>query len=274
MTEKTQPTQQRFALPGPINLQARVGQGSLCVHAADDVTEAVVELAARHARSDIVERTTVELRGRTLTVMTPRQGGVFEMLRSHCALDITITVPTGTAMKITTFTAAVTVTGRSGSVDLSGGAADLALDHVDGDLRLRFGSGSATAQRVTGGVEARSGSGQVRFGAVHGLVRCVCGSGRIEVAECHGPTRFRAGSGGAYLAAVFADVDVVTGSGDLSIGLPAGRAARLDVTTGSGRVDSQLPIVDVPTTKGEPIRVRARAGSGNIQLFRAHGAGS
>jgi hypothetical protein len=62
---------------------------------------------------------------------------------------------------------------------------------------------------------------------------------------------------------------VARGSGSIAIGLPAGQPARLDVTTGSGRVDSDLPIEDSPATQHNPITVRARTGSGNVRLFRA-----
>ena len=39
--------------------------------------------------------------------------------------------------------------------------------------------------------------------------------------------------------------------------------------TGSGRVNSELPITDAPAATGDPITVRARTGSGDVRLFRA-----
>lgn len=263
-----------FALTGPINLQARLGHGSLTVTARDDLTEAGVTLVPRSQDSDIVERIVVELSDRTLMVTAPRPGGVFDLpifglCRDRDAVDVSVTVPSGTPIKASSFTADVVVRGRCGSADIASGASDVTLDHVDGDLRLRYGAGNVSVQRVTGSVEARSGSGSARFGEIGGALRCGCGSGRVEVGTIHGLARFRAGSGDAHLAAVFGDVDVATGSGGLSVGLPEGRPARLDVTTGSGRVNSELPIVSVPTSKGRPIRVRARTGSGDIRLFRA-----
>jgi hypothetical protein len=68
---------------------------------------------------------------------------------------------------------------------------------------------------------------------------------------------------------VHGDVDVASGTGELAIGIPAGQAARLDVTTGSGRVNSELPVEERPATAGRAITVRARTGSGDIRLFRA-----
>ncbi len=264
-----------FPLTGPINLQVRAGHGSVTVQAEDGLAEARVDIVPRREDSQILQRATVDMHGRTLQVITPRQGGLFEMIadrwRGTNAADLTITVPSGTAMKISSFTSTVSVTGRAGTADIAAGAADITVDEVDGDLRLRYGSGKAAVRRVTQSVELRSGSGDAIIGEVGGSLRCGCGSGRLKVETVRGPARFRAGSGEAHLGAVYGDVDVATGSGGLTVGLPAGQPARLDVTTGSGRVDSELPVVSVPATFGDadPITVRARTGSGNVRLFRA-----
>jgi DUF4097 and DUF4098 domain-containing protein YvlB len=267
MTTKT------FPLTGPINLLGRIGRGSFTVTAQDDITEATVTLTARTKGADIVERSVVELRGPTLVVTTPRQGGIFDLTMfggrgEREAIDVAVTVPSGTAMKISTFTADVTVTGRSGSADIASGSSTIELEHVDGDLRLRYGSGVARVGRVSGSVEARSGSGHAHFGEIAGSLTSACGSGDLEVAAVRGRVRTRAGSGGASLGAVYGDVDLASGSGGLTIGLPAGTRARLDVTTGSGRVDSELRVDDAPRGKGKAINVRARTGSGDVRLVR------
>jgi hypothetical protein len=268
MTTKTIP------LTGPINLMGRIGRGSFTVTAQDNVSEATVTLAARTKDSDIVERTVVELRGPTLVVVTPRQGGIFDLAlfggrgNEREAIDVTVTVPSGTALKISTFTADVTVNGRSGSADIASGSSKITLQHIDGDLRLRYGNGTARIERVSGSVEARSGSGHAEFGDIGGSLTSACGSGELTVTAVHGAVRTRAGSGSASLGAIYGDVDVASGSGALTIGIPTGTRARLDVTTGSGRVKSDLPVDDAPRGKGKPITVRARTGSGDVRLVR------
>jgi hypothetical protein len=267
MTTKTIP------LTGPINLIGRIGHGSFTVTAKDDITEATITLVARSTDSDIVQRTAVELRGRTLTVATPRQGGVFDLAllggrRDRDALDATVIVPSGTAVKISTFTADISITGRSGNADVASGSSTIGIEHVDGDLRLRYGNGTAHVARVTGSVEARSGAGNVHFGEIGGALSCGCGTGDLTVSAVHGAVRSRAGSGTASLGAVYGDVDLASGSGAMTIGLPAGTTVRLDVTTGSGRVESDVPVEDAPRGKGRPITVRARTGSGDVRLVR------
>jgi hypothetical protein len=266
-------TTQTFPLDGPINLQARLGHGSITVNAEDDATEAAVTLTPRVKGADILERIAVELSGRTLSITAPRKGGVFDLPffggHGREAVDVVVTVPTGTATKISTFTADITVRGRIGGADIAAGASNIDVDRVGGDLRLRYGSGACTVAEVTGSVEARSGAGSARFGRIGGSLTSGCGSGELEVRSVHGRVRSRSGSGSASLGAVYDDVDLASGSGPVRIGVPAGQRARLDLTTGSGEVDSDLPISSTPLHKGRAITIRARTGSGDIRLFRA-----
>jgi len=264
-------TTQTFPITQPISLDVRIRHGSLTVTALENLSEASVSLAARTERSDILDRTTVELRGSTLHIRAPRHDGVFELLGDQAreAIDIEVLVPSGTPLKIRSDTAEVTLIGRCGAADTTCGSAELTADHIDGDLRLRHGSGNCQVERVTGSVQTRSGSGAARFGEVGGALNSVCGSGQFDIGAIHGTVRLRVGSGCATLGAIYNDIDVTSGSGELSIGVPAGVPARLDLTTGSGRVHPQLEISQTSPKGGRAITIRARTGSGDIHLFRA-----
>ena len=271
MIEKT------FPLSGPISLVVRIGHGDVVVTARDDLAQAVVRLTARDKNSDVAERTAVEFRDGALAVVAPNRGGLTDLLggwkRDRDAIDVAVEVPTGTDLKITTASAPIHVEGRSGNADLFTGSADITADAVGGDLRVRSGSSHCRIGPVTGDVVARSGSGSVALGAVGGSVQAGFGSGNLSVESCRGNVRSRAGSGDAHIGAAWGDIDFTAGSGQVSVGLPSGVSARLDVTSGSGRVRSELPIEDAPTAGGTTITVRARTGSGDIRLFRAGDAG-
>jgi hypothetical protein len=264
-----------FPLAGPINLSVRLGHGSVVVRTADDLATATVELAPNPGAEGLAEQFTVGLVGRTLTVAAPREGGLADIVsrwrqRSRDGVAVTVTIPTGTALKVMTADAPVTVTGRCGGADIATASGEIVLDHVDGDLLLRYGSAGSRVERVGGSVTVRSGSGEARFGTIEGSLEHVCGRGPLDVGEVHGAVRSRNGSGSSRLAAVYGDVDLASGSGAMSIGLPAGAAAHVNATTGSGRVRSDLPIEDHPTLATKrTITVRARTGSGDIELFRA-----
>lgn len=269
-----QRTIRRFAVTGAMNLSARLGHGSLTVRMVDDLTEAVVELTPGHGSTDLVERVTVEMSGPTLIVHAPRQGGLADLIspwRPNWAGGVAavVTVPSGTALKIATFTGSVSVQGRCSGADVTTGSGKIQLDEVDGDVLLRYGSAQSSVRKVTGSATVRSGSGDARFGEIDGDLQCGCGSGLLQVDSIHGAVRSRSGSGGARLGAVYGDVDLASGSGEMSIGLPLGVTARLDVHTGSGRVRSDLPIEERPHSRAGTITVRARTGSGDVRLYRS-----
>lgn len=268
------PIKKTFPLSGPINLNVRIAHGSVTVETEDGLAEAAVQVEADKDAVDLLEQTTVEMRGDALAVVAPRQGGIFDLpvfgpWRGRRGLHVSVRVPSGTPVRISTFTAPIRVLGRVGTADLASGAAEIAARHVDGDLRLRYGSGSAQIVQVAGAVQLRSGSGDAQFGEIGGDLVAGCGSGNLQVRVAHGIVRSRCGSGNARLDEVHGDVDVASGSGGLEVGLPAGVTARLDVHTGSGQVRSELPIEDAPRPDAPRIRLRARTGSGDVRLFRA-----
>jgi hypothetical protein len=262
-----------FPLTGPIELVIRIGHGSVTVDTADGLAEAEVVIEPGKHAGELMAQTAVDLSGRTLTVSAPRQGGLFDLpvfgRRSGRSLDVHVRVPTGTPVRISTFTAPITISGPVGRADLAWGAADVAVRDVEGDLRLRYGNGSAKAVRVTGSVQLRAGSGSAQFGEIGNGLSAGCGSGDLRARLVRGTVRSRSGSGSVELGEVHGDVDVASGSGDVAIGLPTGVAAQLDVQTGSGRVESELPIEDRPQARSATIRLRARTGHGNVRLFRA-----
>jgi hypothetical protein len=263
-----------FPLSGPINLMVRLGHGSVTVTARDGLDQAHVRLTPRDGDSSVVDRITVEQRGAVLAVVAPRQGGLSDLLggwrRDRDAVDAEIEVPTRTAMKITTASADIRIIGQSGGADLATGSAGIEVESVSGDLRVRSGSATTHVGAVTGDVVARAGSGSVSLGEVGGSVQSGFGSGDLAVETAHGNVSSRAGSGDAHIGCAFGDVEFTAGSGKVSVGLPEGVSARLDVTSGSGRVRSELPIEDGPRSDNKKsITVRARTGSGDIHLFRA-----
>ncbi|HEX4364924.1 MAG TPA: hypothetical protein VHZ75_10280 [Solirubrobacteraceae bacterium] len=264
-----------FPLTGPINLAVRIGRGSLTVRTADALQAATVELAASPGAKGFADEFTVQLVGPTLTVAAPREGGLADIVsiwrqRSRDGVSVTVTVPTGTALKLVTSNAPIAVIGRCGGADVATGSGTIVLDHVDGDLLLRYGSGGSQVDRVAGSVILHAGSGDARFGVIEGSLKHGCGRGLLDVGEVHGSVRSRNGAGSARLAMVHGDVDVASGAGPLSVGLPAGTAAHVNATTGSGRVHSDLPVQARPAPATlKRISVRARTGSGDIELFRA-----
>ncbi|MGH3824157.1 MAG: DUF4097 family beta strand repeat-containing protein [Pseudonocardiaceae bacterium] len=226
-------------------------------------TPPVGELAA-----EAVRRTIIEFAEGRLTVRGPR-----EFPLRTVPLIIQVSAPSGSS-----------ITARSGS-------ADIAVTGVAAGLDAATGSGEVRAQRCTGAAEIRTGSGDVQLGTVAGRLRVRTGSGQVDVTSVEGAAgagTVQTGSGDVRLGAVKHDVSARTGSGDLTVvdacagglelttgsgqlrvGIHPGVLAELDVSSGSGRAHSDLPVGGPPTEGDVALRVRARTGSGDALVTAA-----
>lgn len=268
------PKTHAFPLTGSINLAVQLGHGTLTVDAREDLTEATVTLAAREP--EVLERFKVELRGSTLTVSGPHQRGLSDLLGSwrkeRHAVDLTVVVPAGTAAKLETATAPITVTGRIGPAVVSTAHASIELATVTGDLRLMYGNGESRVDAVTGSVQLKAGRADAQFGRILGSITSGLGSGSLAATEVRGDLHARAGSGSTSVDAAYGNIDLATGAGSLTVGIPDGVSVRLDVATGAGRLLSDLPVEDAPKSGSRPVKLRARTGKGDVHLVRAPAA--
>lgn len=268
-------TTHHFPLTGPVNLDVRVGLGAVVVRAEGDVDHAQVELIARSEDSDVLARTTAVMNGRTLTIRGPKGRWVLDKRRGPTTrpdiVDVHVVVPAGTSMKLASYGAQSTVSGRAGSVLIATGAGSSTIERVEGDLVARFAHASLDVQHVDGSATVRFNGGHVHLGEVGGDVELACGTGDLDLAIAHGCVRARTGAGAVTIGQAGGGVDVATGSGELGVGLGQGQPARLDIITGHGRLICDLDVTDVePVTAGGPaITIRARTGRGDVRLFRA-----
>lgn len=263
-------------------VECRLGAGRLVISLREELDAARVEVTCPDIPPDELEAAvSAELRDDVLTIRVPKSwltpkawlsllgiplvGGV--QPPAHC-LEITLAVPSGTSIKVAGYSVEAIAEGRTGTVDVAGGRAIVELDRVDGELRVRCGSGSVRAHGISATATVRGAAVDAWFGSLDGRLDVACSSGRIDVDVARGPLRLRTGAGEARIRAVHADVDFASGAGGLSLGVPAGVTAKLDVTTGAGRLTSDLPVT-AQATREHKISIRARTGTGDVHLFRA-----
>ncbi len=267
------PRTRTFPVTGPITLAVRMGHGSLTVAARDDLPEATVTLSGD---PDLLDKVVVELRGDALAVVTPRQGGLADLIggwrRDRDAVHVVVEVPTGTVARLATATADITVTGRIGAADISTGHATIDVAAVAGDLRLRYGNGDTRVGDVTGSVQLKAGRVDAQFGEIGGSLACGFGSGSLAARQVRGDLHARAGSGSTSVDAAYGNIDLATGSGSLTVGIPDGVSVRLDVRTGAGALHSDLPVEQAPRDGARKITLRAQTGKGDVRLVRAPAA--
>jgi hypothetical protein len=107
------------------------------------------------------------------------------------------------------------------------------IGEIDGWAVIKTSNGDITVDRALAAVGTKTAYGRVRIGEV-----------------------------------VHGSVVLETGFGELELGVRAGTAAWLDVSSQHGRVRSDLDASDGPGQSDETVEVRARTGHGDIVIRR------
>jgi DUF4097 and DUF4098 domain-containing protein YvlB len=189
------------------------------------------------------------------------------------------------------------------SCSLQTGMGEVRLEGGEGAARLHTGKGTVQIADANLRLEANTGWGEVKLERVAGEANLRTGFGRLTVAEArdlaveaytgNGDLRLsgefrtiRAKSGfGAILCdarRLSSSADLNTGNGDVDVAFNTEGATRIDAATGRGRIESQVPLVQVgqPGPQGFFNRrvvgtagsgevhstIRIRSGNGNIRL--------
>jgi hypothetical protein len=285
MTEESR--MHTFQTPAPPRLRIDIPKGRIIVSAEQtDVTR--VELTAINgdatARAWIADAE-VSQSGDDIVVRVHKTGQTLFSMGG--GVEARVQVPLGSAATLSTGAGPIETTGRLGEVNVTSGSGAVRLDDCD-QARARTGSGDIAIASSAGSVDAKTGSGRITVGTVGGDARINTGSGHAELAEAAGDAKVNTGSGhievgqaGDSLEAFAASGNVQvrradhgcvrarTLSGHVSVGVANGVAALLDVSTMSGRVNSELESAAAPQAGETHVELVISTLSGNVNLVRA-----
>ncbi|MEU2063644.1 DUF4097 family beta strand repeat-containing protein [Streptomyces sp. NPDC013455] len=277
-----------FDTPEAISATARVEAGSI-QFTAGDRHDTVVEVRPRDPKKDLdvraAEQTEVTYVSGVLNVTTPKPH-LFGLGRTG-TVDITVELPAGSRVDVTGSWAQVLGEGRLGEVRVKTSAGDVRFD-TTGPLQLTASHGSITVDRVEGMAEITTSSGSVRVGLVdgpavlknsHGTTTVGAATGELRVSGANGDIEIRRAEDsvtattahGTLRVAEVArgTVQLETHYGAIDIGVRAGTAAWLDVSSESGQVRNALAASGAPEETEDTVKVRARTRFGNIDIRRA-----
>jgi len=283
-----------YDTPHPITATVELVVGDLRIVAADR-TDTVVEVRPSDPGSDAdvraADQTRVEYADGLLLVKTPKQRGL-GLFGKPGSVDVTVDLPARSKVQVDSGAGGVRTTGTLAACRVKSGAGDVQLDRVEGGrLSLEIGAGRVDVDTVAGRADISTGSGrlQVReidgpavlknsngdswIGLVTGDLRINAANGDIAVDRAGGDVVASTANGGITVGAVTrGTVSLKTGFGEIEVGIPAGTAAKLDVSTSFGRIRNQLESTDGPQETDETIDLRARSGYGDIVIRRSAGA--
>ena len=281
-----------FDTPRPITATVELVVGDLRIVAAER-TDTVVEVRPSDPGSDAdvraADQTRVEYADGRLLVKTPKQRGL-GLFGKPGSVDVTLDLPAGSDVHAETGVGGIQAAGVLAKCQVKMGAGDVRLDRV-GALSLDTGAGRVEVDAVAGRAEISTGSGrlQVReidgsavlknsngdswLGLVIGDLRINAANGDIAVDRAGAGVVANTANGDIRVgAAIRGTVSLKTGFGEIEVGIPAGTAAKLDVSTSFGRVRNQLESAEGPQATDETLDLRARSGYGDIVIRRATGS--
>ena len=283
-----------YDTPHPVTATVELVVGDLRIVAADRA-DTVVEVRPSDPGSDAdvraADQTRVEYADGLLLVKTPKQRGL-GLFGKPGSVDVTVDLPARSKVQVDSGAGGVRTTGTLAACRVKSGAGDVQLDRVEGGrLSLEIGAGRVDVDTVAGRADISTGSGrlQVReidgpavvknsngdswIGLVTGDLRINAANGDIAVDRAGGDVVASTANGGITVGAITrGTVSLKTGFGEIEVGIPAGTAAKLDVSTSFGRIRNQLESTDGPQETDETIDLRARSGYGDIVIRRSTGA--
>jgi lia operon protein LiaG len=223
--------------------------------------------------------------------ISSRSGGL------EARADLTVTVPQGKQIRLHLAAGDLTVSNVTGDVSVSVSAANVTTTSTKGSLTLDTGSGEVSVTDAQGDLKLDSGSGSVTLARIRGQRLSVdAGSGsmhgdgidatRIDLDLGSGGARLRnvtatdikldTGSGSTELdlASDIRLLDIDSGSGGVTLLIPATLGAKIDIDAGSGGIDMGVPVTvtrwekdHVTGTIGDGQgMIRIDAGSGGVHL--------
>ncbi|MHC0431191.1 DUF4097 family beta strand repeat-containing protein [Streptomyces sp. O3] len=200
---------QKFTTATPITAVLNVPAGRIQVIAADRADATVEIRPANPAKGRDVkaaEQSAAAYENGVLRIDAPAAKNQY--FGPSGAVEVTLRLPTGSAVEAKADCAEVRGVGRLGHVTVDGALGTVKLDEA-ASARLSAQAGDVTVGRLTGPAEISTQKGDIR------------------VTE--------AASGTVVLR---------TRMGDVSVGAAAGVSARLDAGTGQGRIDNALKNAD------------------------------
>lgn len=142
---------------------------------------------------------------------------------------------------------------REGRIDLHTGDGEIGLGNFKGEMQLRSGDGSQEINGVDGKLRATTGDGHIRADGRFDELDLKTGDGRVDA-------RANAGS------ALATGWRLESGDGTVTLEVPENFAADVDLHTGDGHIDLDMPVTTEGKIRQNEIRGKLNGG-GNLLLI-------
>lgn len=175
--------------------------------------------------------------------------------------SVEVHLPAGATLKLATGDGNITVYGMAAKVSAASGDGNITVEDLNGKLSVATGDGNINAINLTGGISAATGDGNIEASGTFTDLNLASGDGAVEI--------YAQGN-----SAMDSPWKIATGDGNITINLKSGLAMDVDLDSGDGRIDLDLP-VDITSETDTRIKgelngggklLKVRTGDGRITL--------
>jgi hypothetical protein len=259
----------RFPAPDDRHaVEVRNPAGSVTVETVDGAAEFEVRVEALDSAAEqVLDQVEIDGSGGRLRVLVPER----RLFRSP-SFAVFVSAPAGAAARVAVASADMDLRGYLGRCELTSASGDVAVERCT-ELQVRTASGDARIGSVSGRTTVGTASGDLRIGAAEGGLEVRTASGDVEAESTAGAVSLSTASGDVRLGAMGAgQLKLKTVSGDVEIGVIPGLRVWLDLSSVSGRMESQLD-GDGPAGDGPAqLDLSMRSVSGDLRIRRAAAA--
>ncbi|HLH28892.1 MAG TPA: hypothetical protein VKW77_08235, partial [Acidimicrobiales bacterium] len=177
-----------FNTPQPISVTVEVGLGELRIIASDRTDTTVdVRPSDPDKAGDVTaaEQTRIDFSSGHLEVKAPKGLKYYTFWGRSGSVDVTLEVPTGSAVRAESGAGPIRCTGRLGDSRFHSGAGDVHVEEA-GACHVASGAGQVVLDRAGGDAEVTTGTGLIRVGAVDGTLTIKNANGDTWVGEVTG----------------------------------------------------------------------------------------
>jgi DUF4097 and DUF4098 domain-containing protein YvlB len=284
-----------YTIDGPAHLQLSTGSGDTTITVgAPGVIKVHGEVSVNSWSAESGQKRVNEL---SSNPPVSQQGNLVRIGESsgsmnNVSIDYTIEVPPDTELRATNGSGDLVVSGIKGPATINLGSGSAKASSIGSDVQIRSGSGDVEISDVAGQITGNAGSGGVKFANVKGAVRFETGSGDVEVTNPGSTVEVNTGSGNVTVSNATSDVrastssgnvdlsgdpggmnywDVKTGSGDVTLGVPSSASMRLYARSGSGDIESDLPMSMEGSSDKHELRAKLGDGKARVEVATSSG---
>jgi hypothetical protein len=159
---------------------------------------------------------------------------------------------------------------------LSTASGDIEMANVAGEIGVNTASGDVTLHQVQGNVRANTASGDVKITQVQGDIQASSASGDVTAEDVSGQVSANTASGNVKVQLNSVDgagqMKFASASGDVTVAIAGKINASVQLSTGSGEIQSDFDLSFDPQT-GHGRRASARFGNGSVNMSLSAASG-